>query len=287
MGTVMAVYLPMVHALKKGREYLSAKKDWKPVSAEQEDFLEYARQAENKLNLFSDKELAGIASNSAREVNDFLRRRGFDIQMEQPDRGVVMASALEVFLKWLHAGKCVKMISEGKKYDGAELNQGFDILYARGGENFVARISTKKGDKVYMMPSSPVCPEDLVQEIERIRVDMGTGFYPQVYADILRFPMVSTDVRPDIDWIRGLFIDSPKYGIQEITEAKQQVILRLNEQGMDMKSAVALGTRGEKKVFEIDKPFILWAERRGVAAHPAVWLYAYIDRTDWKDPGRE
>ncbi len=102
------------------------------------------------------------------------------------------------------------------------------------------------------------------------------------------FPMIEYNEVVDISWIRGMAARVPDGLPWYISQALQQTKFRMNEIGVKVESAVAMGMRlgycpgpPPKPDLIIDKPFLLWISRPGMS-HPL--FIGYFVEKDWKRP---
>lgn len=103
----------------------------------------------------------------------------------------------------------------------------------------------------------------------------------------LRFPMVNINQGVDIGWLKGMATVGKDNLPYYISQALQQNKLRINEIGARAQSATAISVRLMSAVppppdYTIDRPFLVWFERRGLSK-PI--FAAYVTEEDWRNPG--
>ena len=131
-------------------------------------------------------------------------------------------------------------------------------------------------------------PTDSFETLEMARHLISTQKYTSSYFESysVSFPMVDLDIKPDITWLIGMRTmrtDNPDKG-WEIDQALMQTKVKLNEEGAEVREAVALGVRcfcasfDLKRQFVIDEPFMFVVQRDGLK-EPL--FSAYIDVDGW------
>jgi hypothetical protein len=281
------VTYPIVAALVKAEDILGENRTWVPINGMQSRFLaDFFRICRNEgLGI---PEIESIASWSADEINTFLRQRGFDIQLQPFDSKTFgFASVLDLLVEWLEKGKktSVKCVLDQEWYDAARLKNGVEYLLSSIHRHPIAAIATKTGDVVYMTKIDDA-PDgfDLVAMAEQL-----ANLSRRVYEfGGLVFPMVDLNQQSDVSWILKMKTYTDARTEAYISQAVQQTILKMNEEGARAKSAFAgsmpLGTRipKEKPDMIIDAPFLVWF-MRPLLNKPL--FVGYIATEDWKNPG--
>ena len=258
----------------------NAKPEWRANSARQVEFLEkFKRYWANPSNL---PELRSKADLNVDVINKWLKDEGFDIQLDPVDVGFYVASILKLLVEWLKVGEKRDIIGKRDRqtYPGVKLEDGVNLYRDLDVHPFpVASIDTKSGDVVKMaiidkVPEGAFGLHDLTQTLNKVAS-------PCPNKENVIFPMVELDVKPDISWICGMLLD-PFY----IQQALQQTKFRMNERGAKVESAVAMsmrcmGAASEPEPYVIDRPFLLWIERAGVAIP---FFAAVLCEDVWKEP---
>jgi hypothetical protein len=259
--------------------------DWECINEYQKKYFEiYKNCTGAKIPEIESK----VSVGDVKPVNDFLRERGFDIQLEPlvTEKDLAIASILELSLKWTRKGNKLTINNDGKKYSGVGLEDNVEIVYCKGFHGAVAKITTGNGDIVYITIPTRI-PKDSFEILDMARVIINSekSSAHQVYENIVSFPMIDLDTQPDISWIVGMkndIIDSEYW--YEIKQALQQTKVKIDEIGVVIKEAVALGMRCYCASFDfrvplvIDKPFLFVVERKGLK-EPL--FSAYLDIECW------
>jgi len=159
-------------------------------------------------------------------------------------------------------------------------------FYSSSGHDYpVVVISTKSGDEVYLsVAGDSFDGSDLGIHIETVFGDLE---YLDDYSGLI-FPMVDLNEKVDIGWLKEMpaYLGGDLVG--RITQALQQTMFAMDEKGVKVKSAVAIGARFlsatiTKPTLVIDKPFFVAVKRKDLKL-PI--LSGYIGRDCWKRPVR-
>lgn len=255
--------------------------EWKAKNREQELYLKIYK---NCMGAKIPEIESRISVGDVTPINEFLAKRGFDIKLEPiEERDLAIASVLEIMLKWLEAGAKTDVPYNQKKYAGVDLTSGVQVLQVEDFPNPVASIITKNGDTVLMtIPDER--PTSSFEVFDLARKLMSTKGTPDFdYEREVIFPMVDLDIKPDISWIIGMSDEKEeKWGI---SQALQQTIVKIDEKGVLIKEAVALGVRclaasfPIRKTLVINKPFLFVVLRKGLK-EPL--FSAFLDVDSWK-----
>jgi len=253
----------------------------------------------SELENLSSKEIKSVASKDVEEVNGFLKKNNFDIQLEQIDdpKAFYVASILDVLLIWKEKGLLSSI------YD-AELHKNYSAVEMKNSDQWkvfapktcsdncldckdkILEVTAKNCDKVYMkIAEKPLDGFDLMSKILELQDSLSLLNVDESYDKIL-FPMVAIDQRVDISWLKKLKLRFPgRDDFYGVAQALQQTKLKIDENGAVVKSAVAISWNHLKSMenfsleFKIDKPFYLWVMRPGMTL-PLV--AAYVDKSSWK-----
>ena len=259
-------------------------------SMELEDWTAYNEKQAKYLEIYRNCRGANIPEIESRvsvgdvtPVNEFLRQRGFSIQLDQlgDPRDLAIASILELFLKWLSKGEKSSVFYLSEPYSAVNLTSGVEVVRCDGFSNAVAKIATKNGDTVYMtIPMAKPIDSFGVFELARKLIVAGTS-RTQTYEDRVIFPKIELDTQPDISWIIGLS-DRLKEK-WEIGQALQQTKVKMDEEGVTIKEAVAIGVVCLSAFrpsipLVINKPFLFVVKREGLK-EPL--FSAYLDTDGW------
>jgi hypothetical protein len=282
------VTYPIVAALVKADDILGKNRLWTPINGMQSRFLaDFFRICRNES--LGIPEITSIASWSADEINTFLRQRGFDIQLQPFNSSTFgIASVLDLLVEWLEKGKktSVKCILDQQWYDAARLKNAVKYLRSSVHRHPIAAIATKTGDVVYMTKIDDI-PDgfDLVAMAEQL-ANLSRPVIPE-YGGLV-FPMVDLNQQSDVSWILNMKTYREDRTEYYISQAVQQTILKMNEEGALAKSAfagaVTLGAKIPKEMPDmiIDAPFLVWF-MRPLLNKPL--FVGYIATEDWKNPG--
>jgi len=235
-----------------------------------------------------------VSIGTVEPVNKFLKDKGFDIQLDQlkTPEDLAIASVLELLLKWIDVGIKGKIHYNNSEYTGVHLESGVNVMDVGIGYGIstigpVGIINTRNKDKVLMtIPSKK--PNTSFEVLDMARSLILCEKRPSEYYESynLSFPMIDLDIKPDINWLVDMWTwrtDNPDKG-WNIDQALQQTKVKLNEEGCEIKEAVAIGVRcfcasfDMKHPFVIDKPFLLVVQREGLK-EPL--FSAYLDIDSW------
>ncbi len=287
MSTTAVTY-PIVAVLVKAEDMqgMGANRQWQAVNDTQARFLQdFFRACRNEVG--SIREIESIASWSVKEVNEFLRQRGFTIQLQPFDKNAFgVASVLDLLVEWLVKGEITSVQGVDRKtYPGVKISKGGVRFYnVSGHNNPIAMLETKTGYRVYMtiLNNAPNDGFDLIAKAEAFSRNLSSN---REFGGLV-FPMVDLDQRVDIGWLMGMKTTGDNGQPAWITQALQQTILEMNEVGARAKSAVAISVM---RSIEMPKPdmvindqFLIWFERDGLAKPLFV---GHITQEDWRNPG--
>ncbi len=304
MSNTVALY-PVVGALVaamkigKARGPFCAGSGNKDHVALQEDFLKnYFVNGSEALSFFSPEEMQYMAALNAGEINDWLKSKGFNIELspftDADQFGT--ASVMDVTVKWVTEGEDetlhVKRDDVDRYYQGGLVTQNVVATSSPHHPHPIAHIQCKNGDKFHItVADQPRDRFDLMRYIEKITNESKS----ENKFNSVHYPMVDLDQEVDI----GFFVDMSFPGIGVVTgkvdsygivEAKQQTIFKLNESGARAKSAAAfscamecLNQRFDTPVV-IDAPFFVWLTRDGL---PYPYFAGYVTEEHWNRPNMD
>jgi hypothetical protein len=288
------VLLPILGCLQAAEDFLKLKDSkWIPDNEEQHVFINRYMKAKQFVDKLGDN-LKRKASTNVEEINAWLKENGFDIKLKpEGGRHFAVASILDVLVNWLKEGTISAVYNQdsGKQYPAVSL-ENKDRDHFRCVEGYldrkihpypVAQVNTLTGDQVFMSVLD-FMPEDtfaITQKVEKLQGVVTR--IPTMKLDGLKFPMVDYNQMVDIDWIKNMATDG---GNWYVGQAIQQTKFRMNEKGARAESAAAMTMRcmsmgPAKEWIVIDKPFILWIERVGVAIPLFSGVFSY---DSWKKP---
>jgi len=275
--TQTAVMLPVLGCLKAAGEFIGAPLEFVAKNDTQTEFI---KRFEDKLPEVDKltEELKSMAHKEVSVINTFLKENGFDIQLDPVSDGFAVASILDVLVKWLDKGR--KTTIRDGKYPAVKLKEGVSIFMGCHGNPLVA-VETETDDLVFMTVVDEM-PEDtfaLAALIEKLSTE--TSPWRGNNKGVI-FPMINYDQKVDISWLCGLSVHKEWY----VQQALQQTKFRMNEIGARAQSAVAMTMRcasamAEPKPIIIDRPFVLWIDRKGVNTP----LFSGVFAEDvWEEP---
>jgi hypothetical protein len=286
MSTASEVYT-ITAALKKAEEIMNLKKNWQSKNDTQRRFLKNFLQACRNDNV---GEIELEVSDSAEKINTFLEKKGFSIRLQPfPPNTLGFASILDLIVEWLYPGEKVKIDTKnGGKYEGVRIKKEGVSFYEstiHGYEHIIAGIRTKSSDMVFItVPKEPLEGLDLVEMADAISKNMD--ILPYTY-DGVRFPMVDLDITNDIGWLKGMSTLNVRDIPAEVTQAVQQIKIKMNEKGARFQSATAMGITLKcimvpKQDLIIREPFLVWVERHDLEKP---LMAAFVTEESWKNPG--
>jgi len=230
-------------------------------------------------------EVAGISSDvldgkasvgDVTPVNDFLKAKGLDIQL-QPigENDIAMAATLGVKGQW--AARASEMEVNGQKYKSVDLPEvkSYDV----NGQTVVQLYSGADGMEVYASP----LPEDLTGEqiLARAQELTPNGQTARGKFGAARIPMVKMDARTTLSDLVGMSSDKG----ETISQAEMQTKLNLDQHGFSVEQGLALAVSRSAapspEQFTFDKPFMLWVKTKDGSQPLAA---VRVDERFWKDP---
>lgn len=277
----------IVAVLKQAEETMSLKKDWRYKNEEQKRFLKNFL-AVCRSDIIDEIELE--ISDNAEKINAFLEKKGFSIRLQPfPSNTFGFASVLDLIVEWLIPGEKVKIDAKnGGKYEGVRIKKegvSFFESTVSGYRYIIACFRTKSGDIVFItVPKGPLEGLDLIEMTDTISNHMD--ILPGVY-DGVRFPMVDLDITNEIGWLRGMSTVNTRNTPAEITQAIQQIKIKMNEKGARFQSATAMAVTLKavmvpKQDLIIREPFLVWVERPDIEKP---LMAAFVTEESWKNPG--
>lgn len=282
MKTDTLTIAPILGCLRASEQFIKEPLKYDTYNPAQEELVERFVPIMDGLDKL-ESELSGVADWDYRVINAFLKAKGFDIQLPEPQgRTFSVASVLDILVKWLKEGTVteVKRHNTFTLYPAVELKSGVSFKKGLYGEPLV-RIETQSGDIVWMMPVQRLPGGSSKFTILELICMADNGAWTEDSEGVI-FPMIDYNQQVDISWIEGMGIHAD----WKIQKALQQTKFRMNETGARAQSAVAMTNCYRSCVMHrqpvvIDKPFLLWIERQGVRFP----VFAGIFTEDvWKKP---
>jgi len=271
MSKTQCVY-PQVDCLVAAEKIIGKNREWYPVNEEQKDFInkifDKCRQEVGGMS-----ELESIASWHTPEINNFLKEKGFDIELKEFQPGEFgTASVLDVLVKWECEGKHIKWVSaKNKEFDAAKMpNETVDYFTAEGHNYPIAKLLTQ--DNMYSVYMTMLDNEPEQLDLMNIAAKLQGSLEPNDDYESLIFPCVDLDEKVDISWLLKMQTSDDTGNSYEISQAVQQTKLRMNEKGARAESAAAVGISITSAIapinkpdYIIDKPFLVWFDKPGLS----------------------
>jgi len=290
MSNTTVVY-PIVTALLKAEEIIGAQRTWRSVNPMQERFLkEFFTPA--RAESLSIAEIESIASFTAADINSFLHKRGFKIELPPfQSNGRVkefgIASVLDLLVNWLKPGSATTLKGQDEQtYPAARLKTEVSSFYQATNHTYpIAQLKTTSDNLVCITRMDHALANFELLTYARQLADSLKPIYDY---DAVVFPMVDLTQEVDVGWLINLETTSANGEPVKISQAVQETKLTMNEKGARAQSAfagtvaVALAYRVPKPDLLIDGPFLIWFQRPGLSEPLFV---GYITETDWKNPG--
>lgn len=244
---------------------------WKAVNESQLHLFKWMEQHGCELDRING--LDALASTDYQALNAFLAKRKFQIQFSPfPPRDIGVVSVLDKQVRWQdNRGKNYPIHTEMGIVPGFRLSVGANVYKL---DDFVdahlVELKTTSEDTLWLA----VGLEPGLSGIRMVRhalALMNTAPRGNVTLsyDFVAVPKVDLDVQPDISWMAGAI--SLKPAGYAISQALQQLKLRMNETGARVKAATAMSVmRGmvrqrHEQAFVINKPFYGWWVQEGVS----------------------
>jgi len=254
---------------------------WTGVSDDQREFVERFVSKIGDVEKIRDV-LRMIAHKEARVINKWLADNGYEIRLSSQEGAntFCVASILDVLVEWLAKGSVTAVKGN---YPAVRIKEDDGAYVVSGSGQPVACVRTKGDEVVFMRmidrePEGPMGIADMLRDLpEEMSRD---GSYGSVV-----FPMLDCDQVVDVSWLVGLCTGHAPTDWY-VKEAVQQTRFRMNEVGARAQSAAAMmmkcrSIERPKQELVIDRPFLLWIERKGVG----IPLFAGVFAEDsWRRP---
>ena len=285
MSNASEIYT-MTTAIEQAERMMKLKNDWKPKNEIQKRFLK------NFLKVCRGSKIPEIeleVASEAGKINSFLEKKGFSIRVQPfPPYTIGFASILDLIVEWLQLGEKVKIQAKNEGvYDGVRIKKdGVSFFESIVNEyrHTIACLKTKSGDLVFItVLKEPLEGLDLMEMAEALSNDKD--ILPGAY-EAVRFPMVDLDIINDIGWLRGMSTNNMTNIPADITQAIQQIKIKINEKGARFQSATAIAVTLmaisiPRPDLIIREPFLLWVERHNLEKP---LMAAFITEESWKNP---
>ena len=286
--TQTLVVYPISSALREAEIFLKKVESITPKDDIQKKFMDDIHTS-CKGDISQIKEIESIANTNNKVINDWLKERGFQIELGPfGPGGFGVASALDLLGKWAIKGKKYSVKTEDDEYyPGVKItNYGLKPYRVDGNPNYIIAIETQENDVVHLMMIDEV-PTGfaLIDFVEKLHREMKSASFEY---DGVNFPMIDLDQEFSLDWLVGLRFETPSGDepFYVVSQALQQTKLKMNEEGFRVKSAVALAILAgaapiKLEPYVINRPFLMWITRPGLSKPLFI---AYLNKDVWKNP---
>lgn len=285
MKSRTAVSSSIVAALVKAEKILGSDRVWTGVNSDQNDFLKIFESSRREVPAMP--EIESLASWKAEDINEFLKSRGFDIQLDPFGSDIFgIAAVLKMLMMWKYPGiKTEIRCADAKTYPAAALEDGLGYFQSQLVPNPVVAIATESGDVVYLtrLDEGQTGPLGLLHQAQEIVQSLR----PKYDWGNLIFPMVDLNVQEDVTWLLNMETKMDSGRKAWLSQALQQNKLKMNHIGALAESAFAGAVTTEmfimpKPSLMIDGPFLVIVTRPGFS-----WplFTAHVTYPDFKDPG--
>lgn len=281
-------------AIDQAERSMKLRDDWQPKNEIQKRFLKNFLQVCRRDKV---PEIELEVSSEAEKINSFLEKKGFSIRLHPfPPNTLGFASILDIIVEWLYLGEKVKIdAKKGGMYDGVRIKkEGVTFFEStlQGYTHTIACIRTKSGDMIFItVPKEPLEGLDLIEMADTLSKNMDIGNrrrqMPPAY-DGIRFPMVDLNITNDIGWLKDMSTTVKTTNVPaEITQAIQQIKIKINEKGARFQSATAIVVTLKSVNIPIHdliirEPFLIWVKRRNLEKP---LMAAFVTEENWKNPG--
>lgn len=221
---------------------------------------------------FSEEQLKTFMAKDIDRLNQFLKSRGFDIQLSPPlDLGIVVI--MDLLGTWLQPGTEVSVTHDNETYPAVRLEN------CMVDNQSIIHIATKEGFTVHIQPNA--VEQSGITLFEHI-AKLNAAGQAKSESCTLTLPMVVMNEQPDVSWVAG--IETIGSDPLTITQVLQQNKVSITTGGIRAQSAVAMALRkgiSMDKRIEINQPFNLWITHKD---QTLPLFCAYIAPDTWKNP---
>lgn len=274
---------PITGCLNAAEGILGPDRVWGAVNDLQTRFLDHHFAHTRGIDL---DVVESTVSRSEREIMAWLAKRGFEIQLNPcGPTGFIAASVLDVLLEWLEHSTTADTIigANHRRYEAVKMKLRAVRFFSASTQLIVQVQTNDPSTQVYMtMLEHP--PLDEFEIINLARQFNATKVPSQEQYSGVTFPMIHFEEKRNLDWLIGLYTHNQNGLIMSIDEAIQMNRLRMNHEGVRAQSAAVVTMRSfsPQVPLLIDRPFLFWIQRDGVAEP----LYtAWLGYDAWKNPG--
>ena len=273
------------HAMQTAEDTFLGRCRWYGTAAQKWFFLWLY---DNRKTIRKLQHLEALASRSHLELNAFSVSKGFKGTLEKFD-GIGVVSVLDMKIKWAETAQLATINRSGTKHDAFKVKGEHATFYkVRGYKEPLVRLHTQTGDSLWvMMADAPTSDLSLAMTaVKFLQMSEESGSKWSGYDVVL--PMLDMDLKPDLSWLIGAETNSEKDGYHQISQANQQLRVRMDENGAkgEAKAEIAMTEAvmmpPSKLVF--DKPHIGFFTQKG---HDEVPMACYFADTDaWRRPAK-
>jgi hypothetical protein len=281
MKSQIQCFYPIVTTLKKIEEFVKENQEWITINSNQKFFK---KQFYDILKNGDDiPEITSIANFDVKVINKFLKDFGFDIQLNGGNNKdfFYIASILMMFLTWETLNCEKSSFIYNKKQFQAVYSPTYQFVYtSEYSLHPIIGMTTTDKSYVYMtINEKKFTKNELIEWINDVH---KTIIYKEK-APVL-FPMIECNKNINIHWLEGMHAKLRNGRNISITKALQQIKFAMNEKGVKLESATAIGVSGCGKwtpiePVTIDKPFVLWFQKFNTQKP---LLYAQFNTDSWK-----
>jgi hypothetical protein len=215
-----------------------------------------------------------IASMDVKEVNEFLKKKGFNIELKRDENGsIYFAGTFEQKWDWqkwgtpLLDGNVAFMESREDLIKSINIPKWMIQVFSHKGEN-VYEITTANGDKMYIMKAwgvqriSKYWLDGEIRQIDKEIISKG-GSPAQKW---LVLPQIRYDKSEKLDWLIGTGIDVKWEEWYRISQAQMQTKLNITPTWFEASAGAAGAARPRSLSMNdtIDSPFALWIKKGNV-----------------------
>ncbi|MDD4931516.1 MAG: hypothetical protein PHG66_05240 [Candidatus Colwellbacteria bacterium] len=259
---------PLMACLVGVEKHLGSTKEWKPTNAGQKKFIYDIYTERGDLRFFRDWELKTYADKSAAKLNEILKKKEFDIYLSDlgPD-GVGAVSILKVVFDWIKKGIKCSMEFSGKNYQAMKFEDGFTVYSSPKHRFPIVKMEAMGGYEIFItlsgegrsVPSDGFSLYDTINGImKNISIDEEATYENK----FLKVPYLKIDTELDVGWMLGISNEGLDKRPVVLEQVKEQLKLVVDEKGMKIDAAAAVGTRSMG--ITINKPFYMLVKKKGV-----------------------
>ncbi|MDZ4837949.1 MAG: hypothetical protein SGJ27_29545 [Candidatus Melainabacteria bacterium] len=256
-----------------------AKAPWKAANASQQKLLDAMRDPKvAELAKSLPPGMVDAKAGTPKEVNDYLEKNGHPRMLVEREDEEAVAGITNIKKEW-KATKSGLETPDGKRF--AAIDKAGVVHNVDGKPVLELMKDPTDGTTIYAIPNKPGITGEQAMEQAKALI-AKTNDSTAVSEGIIRAPMVDLAVTEDLNWLKGM-----KGGDLQISQAKMNTILKMDENGFDAKQAIAMSaTRGfqmmkePKFTINTDFTFVVAKDGKPIFAMP-------VGQDSWKDPKRK